>query len=72
MADERELKAIFDDAVEYLEGNESLKHDKLLSLEALQEIVLEKNLESLPFYSYVKAKYNGAYCHLKSGGNPRL
>jgi len=30
-------------------------------LDAVKEIVLERNLESLPFYNYVQRKYNSAY-----------
>jgi hypothetical protein len=32
----------------------------LLGLEAIREIILERNLESLPFYSYLRFKYNSA------------
>ena len=30
-------------------------------MDAVKEIVLERNLESLPFYNYVQRKYNSAY-----------
>ena len=59
--DEIEVHSLFDDALEFLEENEHLKELKLLGLEAVKEIVLERNLESLPFYNYVQRKYNSAY-----------
>ena len=58
---EDQLQSLFDDGLEYLEQNDTLREEKLLGLESLKEIILERNLESLPFYSYVKVKYNSAY-----------
>lgn len=47
--------------MEYLEENESLKQEKLISLDSLTEIILERNLEALPFFQYVKTKFNAPY-----------
>jgi hypothetical protein len=52
--DDYEIRGLFDDAVEFLEENENLKEDQLLGLEAIREIILERNLESLPFFDYIR------------------
>jgi hypothetical protein len=56
--DEAEIRGLFDDALEFLEDNEGLKEQRLLGLEAIREIILERNLESLPFFEYIRFKYN--------------
>ena len=33
----------------------------MLGLDAVKEILLERNLESLPFYRYIQKKYNSPY-----------
>ena len=52
--DEQEILGLFNDALEFLEDNENLKEGQLLGLEAIREIILERNLESLPFYDYIR------------------
>ncbi|CDW72286.1 UNKNOWN [Stylonychia lemnae] len=56
--DSKQIEKLFKDALEFLEDNDYLKNDKLLGLQAVKEIISERNLESLPFYIYMKSKFN--------------
>jgi uncharacterized protein YejL (UPF0352 family) len=58
-----ELQSLFSDALEYLEDHKDLKDKSRLSLGPIMELLLERNLESLPFYNYVKVKFNNNYSH---------
>jgi hypothetical protein len=70
LQDEGEIRGLFEDALEFLEENQNLKKEGLLGLEAIKEMILERNLEALPFYEYVRFKYNsGLY---KRGSQGRL
>ena len=48
--DDKQIEKLFSDAYEFLEEDESLKEEQLLGLSAVKEIIMERNLESLPFY----------------------
>ena len=58
LSDDSQIQKLFTDASEFLEEDEGLKASGLLGRAAVREIILERNLESLPFYSYMKQKYN--------------
>ena len=64
------LQGLYNCALQLLEENEALKSEGLLGLQAVKDIIMERNLESLPFYQYMKVKFNrdGSVKKSKAGG----
>eukprot|EP00347_Sterkiella_histriomuscorum_P019437 403341631 len=63
--DDMQIEKLFNDALEFLEDSDKLKSQQLLGLMAVKEIIMERNLESLPFYSYMRNKFNAGKQFIK-------